>query len=136
MKTCQISLRRLCLLSLSTLALSLSGCGGHSEMKLSGDVMGAGGFLVQALEAWKTGETPESLLKSIPPVRVVDEDWNAGRKLESYEVVGNPVENGSHWRVYAQLKTQAADGKSVSEKVCYAVTLAEPASILRSDFLD
>jgi hypothetical protein len=113
-----------------------SGCGGHTEMKLKGDTMGAGGALTQALEAWKAGAKPAELTQAVPPMVVVDEEWNAGHKLLSYAIEGDPIENGSHWRVFAQIKTEGEDKQEKSERVCYAVTINEPMSVVRSDFLN
>lgn len=118
------------------LAGVVSGCGGHSEMQLKGDTMGAGGALAQALEAWKAGTKPAELAQAIPPMVVVDEAWTAGDKLVSYTIEGDPIENGSHWRVFAQIKTAGEDQKEKSERVCYAVTINETMSVVRSDFLN
>ena len=51
-------------------------------------------------------------------------------------MAGDPIENGSHWRVFAQIKTEGEDKQEKSERVCYAVTINEPMSVVRSDFLN
>ena len=37
------------------------------------------------LDAWKAGETPESLEKQSPPIHVKDADWNGGFRLVGYK---------------------------------------------------
>ncbi len=115
--------------------LLFAGCGGRGEIRPEGDTATAKSALSSALDAWKAGETPNDLQSRSPVVWMGDEDWKAGRGLAAYEIDGEPELNGSHWRVYAKL-TVSQDGKtSPPERVCYAVTLGDAVSIIRSDFL-
>lgn len=123
---------RICLgLSLCLVA----GCGAPEEIRPQGDADAATSALVAALESWKAGNSPAES-QAGQSVIWTDEDWKAGRKLSAYQLVGEPQQNGGHWRVYAEL-TLAESGKtSKPTQVCYAVTLGEPTSIIRSDFLN
>ena len=116
---------------LAAVVVVTSGCG-PSEIRPEGDAAAARAAVADALEGWKTGETPEEMMSGSPALRVSDEDWRAGKKLVGFEIVDEPVQNGSHWRVYALLTLANAR----PSRVCYAVTPGSPASVIRSDFLD
>lgn len=114
---------------------ALSGCGEPKVTVPEGNESGAREALVSVLEAWKGNKTRDELKAQSPPVWVADEDWEAGRTLASYEIDGEPELNGSHWRVYTKL-TISDEGKTLPEQqVCYAVTLGDNVSVIRSDFL-
>lgn len=111
------------------------GCGSPEEIRPQGDGASAKAALEAALEAWKAGKSPTES-QTAHTLIWTDDDWKAGRKLSDYQLVGEPELNGGHWRVYADL-TLAPTGKNASAtRVCYAVTLGEPTSIIRSDFLN
>ncbi len=111
------------------------GCGA-GQIRVAGDADAARQALTQVLDAWKSGKSADDLKSGSPSVVAVDEDWAGGKELKSYELVEHPQENGSHWRVFANL-TLATKGKTGKpEQVCYAVTLGSPTSVLRSDFLN
>lgn len=121
---------------LTMLMLMFCGCGGPATVDLLGDADKAQLALRQALDAWATGQSPADLAAASPKVIVVDEDWKAGHSLASYELVGSPQENGSHWRVFARIKLNGPKKSAKPENVCYAVTLGNVTSVLRSDFLN
>ena len=118
------------------LMLMFSGCGGPATVKLLGDAERAQQALRQTLDAWATGQSPADLAATSPKVIVVDEDWKAGYSLASYELVGPAQQNGSHWRVFARIKLNGPKKSAKPENVCYAVTLGNVTSVLRSDFLN
>ena len=124
------------------LAVLAFGCA-PGEVRPQADADAARALLTQTLDAWKAGQKPEDLRSANPVVYVTDEDWSAGRRLTGYELVDEPVPNGSHWRVFAKLTLQgdrparpAAKSKPAARKVCYAVSPGSPASVSRSDFLN
>lgn len=107
-----------------------------AEIRPSGDAAGAKQLLTRVLDTWKSGQPPDALMAEKPAVRVADEDWRANRQLTAYELLDEPLLNGSHWRVFAKL-TLSQNGKpSPPQKVCYAVTLDKVSSVLRADYLD
>lgn len=116
-------------------ALFLMGCG-VGEIRVVGNADDAKQALTQVLDAWKAGKSAADLQSGTPSVVAVDEDWTGGKQLKSYELVDSPMENGSHWRVFANLTLTTKGKTSKPEKVCYAVTLGSPTSVLRSDFLN
>ena len=73
---------------------------------------------------------------SEPPMIVNDPAWTAGQKLQGFEIIEEPILHGTHWRVFAQITVAPPGQTGVPERVCYAVTLGHPTSILRGDSLD
>lgn len=73
--------------------------GGFGALILAGLVLGCGGpppqadpdraaaALRDALEAWKTGETPAALAAREPAIVVIDHKWQAGYKLIAFTAV-------------------------------------------------
>jgi hypothetical protein len=114
-----------------------TGCGTPKEIRPEGDEASAKAALEAALHAWKSGSSPTEIAAP-GTVFWTDEDWQAGQKLADYQVVDQAESNGGHWRVYANLTIQsnASQKKPTRTRVCYAVTLGEPTSIIRSDFLN
>jgi hypothetical protein len=112
-----------------------AGCG-PSEIRPQGTGDEARTTLIRALDVWKAGGALDELPKASPMIIMADEDWSAGRRIADYEIVEEPQLNGSHWRVYAQIKLLHKSQVQKPQRVCYAVTLGSPTSILRSDFLD
>ena len=50
--------------------------------------------LEAALTAWQDGRPIESIAGSSPPVRVVDSGWQAGEKLEAFQILGEADVDG------------------------------------------
>jgi hypothetical protein len=107
------------------------GCSsGGAEIRATGSLDDATTVLKQALDAWKSGTTAESLSTAEPKVVVADEDWTTGKKLTQFSIGEKGTENGGHWRIPVKLTI----GKEKSLNVHYAVTPGNPASVIRSDF--
>lgn len=113
----------------------VAGCGQPEEIHPEGDTAAAKAALQAALDAWKAGQSP-SEAGSPGSLIWTDEDWNAGRKLAAYQLVGEPEQNGGHWRIYADLILEDKGKKSAPKRASYAVTLGEPTVILRGDELN
>src|SRR5262245_63082438 len=64
--------------------LLIAGCSSAGSA-IRADPAQAQRSLRTALDAWKAGETPESLEQRTPPIRVKDIDWQGGRALISYQ---------------------------------------------------
>jgi hypothetical protein len=64
-----------------------SGCGGGSSAAFTPSTTSARDALDSALAGWKKGDKPDALAKASPAVVVVDSDWQAGNKLDSYEIL-------------------------------------------------
>jgi hypothetical protein len=112
--------------------LTLAGCGPR-VLEPKGDAQSARVALEEGLAAWKSGQPAEDF--SEPPLVVNDPDWKAARSLQTFEITEEPSLQGTHWRVFAQITVRGEGRADVSERVCYAVTLGHPVSIVRGDEL-
>ena len=118
---------------LALLLLMTSGCGPRT-LQPKGDAQSAKQALQEGLSAWKAGESIADFSK--PPVIINDPDWKAGQTLQAFEITEEPILHGTHWRAIAQITVAPAGQSGVPERVCYAVTLGSPISIVRNDALD
>lgn len=82
--------RRVTVLSTAVIAcLALTGCGkGLTAKDLTLDKSLAKQSLTTALDAWKKGETADSLKSRQPAITVADLNWKSGAKLTDYKVLG------------------------------------------------
>jgi hypothetical protein len=114
---------------LAALALALAGC---DSALPAVDPARAREALQSVLEAWRRGESPDSLRQQSPPVHVGDDDWKAGRaKLVRYEVADPPSPVGAGLRFRTTLTLQDARGKSRRQTVQYRVFTAPCLSVVR-----
>jgi hypothetical protein len=130
-----MSRRQSALTCAALMAVVASGCG-PSEVRPPGDAVAARTTLTQVLDAWKAGKAPADLRSSDPAVYANDEDWAAGRKLSTYAIVGEPVQNGGEWRVFASLTLAGSGAPKSPQRVCYSVSPGSPANVSRSDYLN
>jgi len=112
----------------------VAGCGRPGAIRPQGDAAAAKAALQSALDAWKAGNSPADSQNG-ETVIWTDPDWKGDRPLSDYQLVNEPERNGGHWRVYADLFLESKERKPTRTRVCYAVTLGERTSIIRSDFL-
>lgn len=106
-----------------------AGCG--ESLPPPNDPEAASGFLTAALDAWKAGETPDSLMSRTPPIRMIDRDWQEGRTLVDYELTGTGQQLGSNIQCPVQLTLGEAGGKTVSKRLNYVVNAGQPPVITR-----
>jgi hypothetical protein len=104
-------LRQGAAVSLLVFPLFLAGCGerGHAMPKVA-DEAAAVAALKTTLDKWKAGATADSLGKETPAIHAVDEDWEAGNKLLSYEVQPPLPASGISARIPAVLEIQSSAG--------------------------
>lgn len=126
---------RLAVILFSGISIVLPGCSESPGIQPGGDAAAARDALTTALEAWKEGKDPNSLQSEDPAFWVTDEDWKLGKKLTDYRIAEEVEQSGGHWRVCAELTMSDSGQASSPEKICYAVTISEAISIIRSDFL-
>jgi hypothetical protein len=81
----------------------------------------ANSSLTAALDAWKQGQTPESLQQGSPSIIVVEPQWNAGAKLVSYQVLEPSTSDGSNLHVPVELELEDGAGVKSKLKVQYTV---------------
>jgi hypothetical protein len=72
----------------SVLLVLAAGCSGSGDGRYIPSESAARQALEVALNAWKGGqEKPGPIAGSTPAVRVVDSAWEAGQRLESFEIL-------------------------------------------------
>jgi hypothetical protein len=101
-----------CLVVLATLLLP--GCSGSSGA-YSVDEPQARDALKTALDAWKKGETSQSLASSPNPMTVQDFEWDTGSKLIDYQLLDDGRTEGSNLRVQVKLTTIGEPAKGKKE---------------------
>jgi hypothetical protein len=130
MTTTMNTFRAFSLLLVGALALA-SGCGGTPG---AADPDQARRTLIAALDAWKSGETPDALAARSPAIHVSDTDWNSGATLTSYEAAdsGLPAGYDLSFSVVLELKGPKAKAPTKSKAV-YVVSTHPKALVLRQD---
>jgi hypothetical protein len=88
--------------------------------------------LEAALNAWRDGKKPGPVEGAPMPVQVVDSEWQSGKKLKSYEIVGEESSDGP--RVFSvRLTLQRPAGQETT--IRYYVVGKEPLWVYReSDY--
>ena len=116
-----------------------SGCGNpsHAHAPAASTARKA---LDDSLSAWQSGARPDRLAAGTPPVHPVDFQWQAGRALESYEIVADEPDPGdaTKWfSVSLKLKpakgAKAAAATSAETKTRYVVLGRGPVWVYRED---
>lgn len=108
-----------------------AGCGG--SLPAVSEPAKAGPILSAALDAWKRGEAPASLATAVPPVRVIDHEWQVGWGLQGYEIKGEAIPYGLNARQAVDLALKSPKGKSIKKTVTYLVGTGPPSVITRED---
>ena len=114
------------------LAWLVAGCGGNRAMPNATDKDKAAVGLKTMLDKWKAGATMDSLEKETPAIHAADEDWEAGHKLVSYEVLPVTASGGLNARIPAVLEIESPTGVQ-RKNVEYLVETSPRLSIIRQD---
>lgn len=85
--------------------------------------------LKTTLEAWKSGNTIDSLGTGTPAIVAQDMDWISGKRLSSYEVVGDGTPQDANLRVEVKL-TLAGD--PAEKRVFYIVGTDPKVTVFRA----
>jgi hypothetical protein len=130
MTTATNTFRAFGLLLIGVLALA-SGCGGTPG---AADAESARQTLIAALDAWKSGQTPDALAARSPAIHVSDTDWNSGATLTNYEAADSAVPAGYDlsFSVVLELRGPKAKVPTKSNAV-YVVSTHPKALVLRQD---
>jgi hypothetical protein len=112
-------------------ALSLApGCGRSAPRPA--DPERAGQALRATLDAWKNGESVETLQRQEPPVRVIDREWRSGHRLKSYKVEKTePV--GADLRCQVALTVHGPRGRPVTKRAVYSVGTSPALTVTREE---
>jgi hypothetical protein len=73
-----------------------AGCGGASPESFKPEAADSRQALEKTLEAWCSGKKAgelDALAEGGPKLHAVDSDWNAGKRLASYEIMGEAPES-------------------------------------------
>ena len=114
----------------SLLLLFLAGCGKGLPPSTDPDV--ARKALTAALDAWKEGRPPETLLARTPPVDFSDVLRDRGSRLTRYQVKAEE-RSGLSVRFTVQLMLQPKDGAGRERDVVFNVD-AGKSVVIRPDF--
>jgi hypothetical protein len=126
--------RRSLALIAALLSAAAPGCGGSSASAPAAvDTSQARDLLTSTLDAWRSGETADSLATRSPAVHVKDYEWRGGAKLEAYEVKGTGTPSGPEWRCQVLLTLRGNDGKLKKRPASYSVATSPVIAIIRDD---
>lgn len=105
---------------------SLLGCGGSSTARYIPPADSARSALQTALTAWQSGEKHAPITSSKPEINVFDARWQAGKKLQSFEIL-ETITGQEHpqFKVRLQLEGQP------EETATYLVIGIDPLHIFR-----
>ena len=123
-----------CLVVLATLLLP--GCSNFSSANPVNELQARDALKI-ALDAWKKGETSQSLASSSTPMTVQDFEWDTGSKLLDYELVGDGRADGPNLRIQVKITTigEPAKGKKeakpTEKKASYVVGTSPRLTVFR-----
>lgn len=109
-----------------------AGCGQHASPS---DPVEGRRVLLTALDAWKGGQTRETLANQTPPLHVSDGDWMSGLRLIDYKADTQGRLVGSDVNYDVVLEIKSSTGKVFKREAVYAVTTRPQLLVLRQDTL-
>lgn len=93
--------------------------------------------LDDSLAAWQSGGKPDQLASGTPAVHPVDFQWQAGRALESYQIVADEPDPGDATKPFTvslKLKpVKGAKAAATETKTRYVVLGRDPVWVYRED---
>jgi hypothetical protein len=114
-------------------AVAVAGCGGpYQSAPVNADK--ARETLAVAMEAWKEGETVESLKEDSPEIVVQDFDWSDGMKLLDYEVLDDGKPESANLVARVKLTLEDKTGAKSEKTVTYLVGTAPVLTVFRDMF--
>lgn len=120
--------RRDLLLLISSAALSgwAAGCGGKSRESYLPAASTARGTLQMVLQTWQSGTAFGPIKDSKPAINVFEGRWQAGQKLESYEIL-EEVKNADQPEFKVRIKLEGEP----QETATYLVIGIDPINVFR-----
>ena len=76
--------------------------------------------LSKALQAWKSGDRPDSVQALRPPILFNDQLWANGAQLIDYRIHPGQ-QNGMGWNCEVSLSLRDSDGEDVERDVAYQI---------------
>ncbi len=115
-------------LVLTLFALLAQGCS-ENRLPPPADEDRASTALRTALDAWKNGQTPESLREATPAIYFTDFSWQGGRRLVAYELHAGAERFGQSLRCSVTLQLEDAAGNPTRKKAVYNID-TDPAVVI------
>jgi hypothetical protein len=110
------------------LAVLLSGCSGAKPV--NADL--ARESLKVALEHWKKGEDPKSLMDTVTPITAQDFEWSSGAKLLDYQILDQGKEEDTNLRVQVKITLgQEGKPKPIQKTASYVVGTSPSVTVFR-----
>lgn len=110
--------------ALCVMLVGLWGCGDAAKVHpVDADV--ARSALDEAMQAWKDGKKPADLQ---PDMYATDQDWVAGKKLVSFEILDEEEVEGSNVNLRVK-RTLSPEDRSVDPTVKYIITTTPAVTI-------
>ncbi len=88
-------------------------------------------LLKTAMEAWKSGKTPEEMPNGTPAIVVQDFDWMQGKKLKDYEINSQDAETGANLTSQVTLHLEDKEGNTEEKAVYYVVGTSPNFTVFR-----
>lgn len=115
------------LLVLPLLGLTLSGCQ-QGARNLTVDKQQALAACDDFLTAWKEGQSASDLQ---PGIIGSDYEWNAGKKLVSFEILPNDSDDGANLHIPVRLTLKNEQGQETQSQVMYVVSTSPSVTVFR-----
>jgi len=107
------------------------GCGRSLDAAV--DPAEADKALQTALEAWKSGKSPQDLKKASPSIVMNEDDWRVGKRLLEFDM-GKGAVSGRQVRCRVRIKLRDKDDKTVDRDAVYIIDTIPQIVIVRDSF--
>ncbi len=119
-----------------TLFIALSAClvmGCGRGLDPAADPAVADKALQTALEAWKSGKSPQDLTKARPSIIMNEDDWRVGKRLLDFDMEKGSV-SGRQVRCRVRIRLQDKNDKTVDRDAVYIIDTVPQIVIVRDSF--
>ena len=89
--------------------------------------------LQTALEAWKSGKSPQDLTNARPSIIMNEDDWRVGKRLLNFDREKGSV-SGRQVRCRVRIKLQDKNDKAVDRDAVYIIDTVPHIVIVRDSF--
>ncbi|MCA9059893.1 MAG: hypothetical protein KDA85_15405 [Planctomycetaceae bacterium] len=101
-------------------------CGCSEPRAAPVDVSIARETLIEVLEHWKNGETPESLRSRSPEIVVQESLWSDGRQLRDFQLNGEGRVEDANWFCEVELTLESSNGRDPETRTITFVVGTDP----------
>ena len=114
--------------------LAACGCSSQGPRAAPVDPDVARSTLRTVLDAWKSGETPESLQNRSPSIVAQDMDWKMGHQLIDYAIEGEGEAVDANLYSPVRLQLRSPEGRESTKNVRYIVGTDPVLTVFREMF--